>query len=159
MYSGHQSCLCVARLFAVNKLFGLLRTVLGRSRRVALPLVRNMAAVDATKVHQMDANAAPQAFTSPPNFTPDKTEIWEVAAEAIEATEIRWVFAIWNEQRGIRSMPSREDMSPRRLGRLLQNVSLVRVLAESHDYEFRIVGDVHVQVYGASGVRLKLSEV
>ena len=108
----------------------------------------------------MDANAAPGtdgALGIAPNR--ERTAIVAISTREIESSDLCAVFEIWNEQRGTRSMPARDDLLPRRLARWLSHISLVRVLTETNDYEFRIVGQAHVQVYGANSQGAKLSQV
>lgn len=56
-------------------------------------------------------------------------------------------------------MPSRCGFAPRAIGHLLAYVSLVRVLPEHDDYEFRIIGNAHVQAYGTYDQGKCLSDV
>lgn len=97
---------------------------------------------------------------------PDPTEELEVpefssgrilTIDQIESVILRQIADFWQRLRGARNMPSRTDLAPRDLGRLLRHVTLLRVL--DGDYEFRIVGDVQVQAYGENFRNLRLSEV
>jgi len=56
-------------------------------------------------------------------------------------------------------MPPRERLSLRELGSALKHISLARVLVEGADYEFRIIGDAHVQAYGTSYQNRRVSDV
>ncbi|HEY4124701.1 MAG TPA: PAS domain-containing protein [Rhizomicrobium sp.] len=51
----------------------------------------------------------------------------------------------WNQLRGARRFPSREDTSPRELSPFLRNIALVRVIHGSAEFEFRILGDAIMQ--------------
>jgi hypothetical protein len=56
-------------------------------------------------------------------------------------------------------MPSRNDLVPRAIGRYLRTVNLIRVLQLERDYEFRVVGDAHVEAYGRRIQGRLLSEI
>lgn len=88
---------------------------------------------------------------------PEKTEMAEILPAAFDSPQLHEIYAIWNEQRGTRAMPERNDMLPRPLGRLLRYISLVKFLSETGDYEFRIIGDEHVQAYGLNAQGTKFS--
>ncbi|MEJ1970805.1 MAG: PAS domain-containing protein [Rhizomicrobium sp.] len=96
---------------------------------------------------------------APIQIVPEKTPIAEIRPGELESPDLRAIYAIWCENRGGRSMPQREEVMPRPLGRLVRNVSLVKVLADAADYEFRVIGDVHVQAYGANAQGLKFSDL
>jgi hypothetical protein len=66
----------------------------------------------------------------------------------LRTQEMTEVLAIWHAHRRDREMPSRDDIVPRAMGRYLRNVTLVRLLELEQDYEFRVVGDAHVEAYG-----------
>jgi hypothetical protein len=83
----------------------------------------------------------------------------EIRPDEFESPDVRDVYAVWNERRGIHAMPTRAQVLPRPLGRLLRNVSLVKVLDGGSDYEFRIIGDAHVEAYGTNAQGTKFSDV
>lgn len=45
-------------------------------------------------------------------------------------------------------MPRREDMTPRDFAGLLRNAALLKVVDNGQDFEFRIVGDAHIEAHG-----------
>ena len=90
---------------------------------------------------------------------PEKSSIAIVSPDALGSDVLQGLLAIWNERRAERLMPARSDFSPRAIGQLLKYVSLVRVMSGGDDYEFRIIGDVHVQAYGTRHQGKCLSEV
>jgi hypothetical protein len=90
---------------------------------------------------------------------PEKTAIVRARPDEFESPEIRGVFAMWNERRGERPMPTREEVLPRPLAKYLRNVSLVRALVETQDYEMRIIGDAHAEAYGWNGQGMRLSQL
>lgn len=52
----------------------------------------------------------------------------------------RDAFAYWDSKRGIRSMPSRRDIDPVEIPRLLPYVMLVDVLRDPLDFRYRLIG-------------------
>jgi hypothetical protein len=54
--------------------------------------------------------------------------------------------ALWHELRGERRIPSRQQFSPRVLGNLLRHTILIKVLAESPEFQVRIMGDAILAV-------------
>lgn len=56
----------------------------------------------------------------------------------------------WRALRVGRRYPSRHDVTPRGLGALLRNTTLLRVVDGGRDYEYRIVGDAYVMAHGVS---------
>ncbi|HTP76726.1 MAG TPA: PAS domain-containing protein [Rhizomicrobium sp.] len=97
--------------------------------------------------------------TSPSELkrTPDKSSVSAIALSEMEARELLDIYAVWNERRGGRRMPARADVLPAPMGRNIKNVSLISVLGD--DYEFRIIGEAHIQAYGARHQGKRLSEV
>lgn len=90
---------------------------------------------------------------------PESTRIVEITPEQLQSHEVSAIYAIWQERRGSRPMPAREDMLPRPLGKLLRYISLTRFIPETGDYEVRIVGDAHVEAYGRNSPGERLSTV
>jgi hypothetical protein len=103
--------------------------------------------------------AAPLAKNKTTKTIPDKTVIVPTAPAQFESPEIHGVYRIWAEKRGERAMPTREELLPRPLARYLRNISLVRVIPETQDYEMRIIGDAHAEAYGWTSQGLKLSRM
>lgn len=64
----------------------------------------------------------------------------------------------WRERAAGRKFPSRSDVTPRGLGGLLRNTTLLRVIDGGKDYEYRIVGDAYVMAHGVSFQGRKWSE-
>ena len=98
---------------------------------------------------------APEAASA----RPDKTRIVEITPAELESPEVRAIFAIWEERRGRRPMPTREEIVPKPLGKLLRYISLTRFVPEDGDYEVRIIGDAHVEAYGRNSPGERLSAV
>ncbi|HEY8696108.1 MAG TPA: hypothetical protein VIM02_00700 [Rhizomicrobium sp.] len=75
----------------------------------------------------------------------------------VETNEVRRVIKAWRHWCGFSSLPPSDRLMPRDLGPALGHVSVARVRGE--DYEFMIIGDVHVRAYGHSFQGRMLSEV
>jgi len=75
----------------------------------------------------------------------EKSSIVPMSLSDIESPEVRSIERAWQKWRGFHAMPARESLVPRDLGRFMANVSLVRVLDDGDDYEFRIIGDAHLR--------------
>jgi len=56
--------------------------------------------------------------------------------------------ALWNKRRGPRAFPSRTEIVPKSIASILRNVMLIGIVEDQSDFEFRIVGDAAVVVYG-----------
>lgn len=88
-----------------------------------------------------------------------KSSVEVIALEEIESPEIQTAIAAWRKWCGFHAMPPRERLSMRDLGSSAANISLARVLDGGDDYEFRIIGDAHVQAYGTSYQNRRVSDV
>lgn len=58
------------------------------------------------------------------------------------------LYALWNEKRGARRFPAKREIAPRDIKPFLKDATLLRVLDDGQDFEYRIVGDAHVQAFG-----------
>jgi hypothetical protein len=82
-----------------------------------------------------------------------------IGLDTVESMTLRQIADHWNELRGYRLFPSRNDFRPVNLKKLLRHVSLLRVIDGGADYQFRVMGDVHVQAYGENFSNLMLSDM
>jgi len=82
-----------------------------------------------------------------------------IALEAVESPILLHGVAYWRKLKGERSYPSRQEMTPRDLAPLLRNVVLIKLIDGGADYEYRIVGDAHVQSHGFSMQGQRVSDV
>jgi hypothetical protein len=89
----------------------------------------------------------------------DKSSVEAIALADIESEQVQAIVAAWQRLRGMHAMPKRDALSPRDLGHAAAHISLARVIADSDDYEFRIIGDAHVQAYGTSYQGRNVSDV
>lgn len=85
-------------------------------------------------------------------FTPDTArEIGQkIAIDSTESPLLRQAVSIWNDKRGAKAFPTREQMRPQHMKAFLRNVSLFRVRDGGADFEWRVMGDAAVQAYGRS---------
>ena len=59
------------------------------------------------------------------------------------------VFAVWKKFSGdYNDVPARDDVLPKPVASFMRHISLLRWIPEYDDYEFRFIGDAHVQAYG-----------
>jgi hypothetical protein len=89
--------------------------------------------------------------------TPEQSSVAAIAPSDLEAPELLEIFAVWNSRRGARLMPARTDVLPAPMRRHIRNVSLLSVL--DGDYEFRVIGEAHIQAYGARHQGKRMSEL
>ena len=61
---------------------------------------------------------------------------------------VRDALMLWHAKKGSRPFPSRGEMVPKPIASILRNVMLISILEGERDFEFRIVGDAAVVVYG-----------
>jgi len=82
-----------------------------------------------------------------------------VSLDTVESPILRQGIDYWRRLRGERRYPSRQDLMPRDLAPLLRHIVLIRLLEGGADYEYRIVGDAHVQSHGFSMQGQRLSGI
>ncbi len=68
--------------------------------------------------------------------------------DRIESNTLRQLFLYWDERRGPRRAPPRDDIDPAGMFGFLPNVFLIDVEAEPRRYRARLMGTVLVQWYG-----------
>lgn len=82
-----------------------------------------------------------------------------IALDQLQRPIVRRGLEYWRKLKGDRDYPAREHVVPRDIGRLLPNLSLLRLIDGGADYEFRIVGDAHVRSHGVAAQGLRVSDV
>jgi hypothetical protein len=95
----------------------------------------------------------------PPEPPREKSSAEIIALGDIESPVVHAVVAAWRKWRGLHAMPSRDRLVMRDLGPAAAHISLARVTEDEQDYEFRIIGDAHVQAYGTSYQHMHVSDV
>jgi hypothetical protein len=98
-------------------------------------------------------------FAATAGVSSDASSVEVIALCDIESPILQKIVTAWHNWRGPLAMPPRERLSLRELGSALKYVSLARVLDEGGDYEFRTIGDAHVQAYGTSYQNRRVSDV
>jgi hypothetical protein len=68
--------------------------------------------------------------------------------DRIRSDILRQLFQYWDEKRGGRRAPSREDIDPAGMVEALPNVFLIDVVAEPRRYRVRLMGTELVECYG-----------
>jgi hypothetical protein len=82
-----------------------------------------------------------------------------VSPETLNSAPVSAAWRYWNALRGTRPFPARGELVPREMASFLRNIVLVRVIDGGKDYEYRIVGDAHVQAHGFDFRHLRLTQV
>jgi hypothetical protein len=85
-----------------------------------------------------------------PIVTPRVSSVSRIAAQDLSSHVISGIFAVWKSHAGDRDMPTRDHVLPKPMAAYMRHISLLRWLPEDDDYEFRFVGDAHVQAYAAA---------
>lgn len=82
-----------------------------------------------------------------------------IPLEEISSPLVLTAVKLWEEQRGNRKFPSRNDLSPRALSAYLRNIMLYRLIGTGEDFEVRVMGDAAVYAYGTCYQGMRMSEV
>src|SRR5262245_57679551 len=82
-----------------------------------------------------------------------------IAVEDLRAPIVKSVYAYWQTLKGDRQFPSRQQITPRDMAKLLRNIVLLRVIGESEDFEYRVAGDAHTEAHHYSFSNLRISQV
>jgi hypothetical protein len=91
--------------------------------------------------------------------TPDASSIEIVAAGALDSGPVSAGVQYWSALKGARPFPSRNELVPGKMAKFLRNIVLVRVIDDGADYEYRVVGDAHVQAQGFNFRHMRLKEI
>jgi len=83
--------------------------------------------------------------TAPPAGT-ERIRGDEIEPDDVRDGRLREGLTLWTALRGQRLFPSRAQMSPRALGRLLPNTMLVKVLDSGREFQVWLIGDAIVMV-------------
>jgi hypothetical protein len=104
----------------------------------------------------MPATALRQS--NPEESVPERSSVVPIAFADIESERVRAVYEAWLRWRGARPMPTRNEISLRDLGNAAANISLVHAMPQQSDYEFRVIGDAHIQAYGVNFQGRRMSD-
>ncbi|HEX2592067.1 MAG TPA: hypothetical protein VHL34_11265 [Rhizomicrobium sp.] len=98
-------------------------------------------------------------FRADREFEHTGTSVEMIPISEVESSAVQRAVATWKKWRGMHAMPSRDKISLRDLGPATRHVSLARVVDDGADYEFRVIGDAHVQAYGTNYQNKRISDV
>jgi hypothetical protein len=104
-------------------------------------------------------SAQAKSFVSRAADTPESSSIEIVSPETLDSEPVRAGVAYWNGLRGERPFAARHELVPAGMAKFLRNIALVRVLDGGADYEYRVVGDAHVQAQGFNFRHKRLKEI
>lgn len=93
------------------------------------------------------------------NFLPQGREFTFIEPCELEESVTRRAYALWQELRGSRPHPRREELTMRDIYKLAPHLSLVRVINNGEDFEHRIVGDAIVRAFDVGLQNRLFSEV
>ncbi|MGD0192196.1 MAG: PAS domain-containing protein [Rhizomicrobium sp.] len=82
-----------------------------------------------------------------------------IALDDVAAPAVRRTIQLWRDLCAGRQFPSWTDIRPREFKSVLRHLFVARVVGNCHDYESRIAGDAHVQVFNLPAWPKRLSDV
>ncbi len=71
-----------------------------------------------------------------------------IMLDRIQSDVLRQLFQYWDEKRGDRRAPSRDDIDPAEMLKVLPNVCLIDIEADPRRYRVRLMGTELVKWYG-----------
>jgi hypothetical protein len=86
-------------------------------------------------------------------------EIAEIDPAQVSGGPLITGYGYWNALRGMRPHPRRDELNPRHISGLLGYMTLVKVIGDGADFEYRIVGDVVVQAFHVPIQHRRFSEI
>lgn len=81
------------------------------------------------------------------------------ARPTIASPRLQTLYAYWNDRRAGRSMPSRADIDPVDIPRLLPNLLLIDVEPDTRRLKVRVAGTAVVEMYGSDYTGQYLDEI
>lgn len=90
---------------------------------------------------------------------PKESSVHIMPPHALDSEPVSFAVRHWETLRGSRRYPTRDEILPRDMAGVLRHVVLIRVLDVGDDFEYRIVGDAHVQAHGSNFVGMRLKEI
>ncbi|HEY3638992.1 MAG TPA: PAS domain-containing protein [Rhizomicrobium sp.] len=72
----------------------------------------------------------------------------QIGLDATESAILKHVLMLWQQKRGERPFPAREQLSPRDLAAALPHLTLCQVLDGGADFQLRIAGEEVLEAYG-----------
>lgn len=83
----------------------------------------------------------------------------EIEPDAATSDVVLEGYRYWRAQRGRRAFPSRIDIRPADIKRVLPNLILAKVLDDGRDFQFRIVGQSIAAAHGLNPINWRVSEL
>jgi hypothetical protein len=90
---------------------------------------------------------------------PAESSVHIVSPETLESGPVGNAVRYWHELRGEKCFPARANLSIRKMSSFLRNIVLLRVIDGGHDYEYRVVGDAHVQAHQLNFRQMRLKQI
>jgi hypothetical protein len=90
---------------------------------------------------------------------PKESSVHIVSPQVLDNEPVAFAVRHWDALRGARRYPTRDEVLPREIAGILRHIVLIRILDAGADFEYRIVGDAHVQAQGANFVGMRLKQL
>jgi len=90
---------------------------------------------------------------------PKESSVYIVPPHELDSEPVSFAVRHWYALRGPRRYPTRDEILPRDIAGVLRHIVLIRVLDAGADFEYRIVGDAHVQAHETNFVGMRLKEI
>ena len=90
---------------------------------------------------------------------PKESSVHMVPPHELDSEPVSSAIRHWDALRGDRCYPARDEVLPRDISSVLRHIVLIRVLDGGADFEYRIVGDAHVQAHEANFLGMRLKEI
>lgn len=82
-----------------------------------------------------------------------------VSRHVLDSPPVAFAVRHWDALRGMRRYPTRDELLPRDIAGILRHIVLIRILDSGADFEYRIVGDAHVQAHGSNFIGMRLKQI
>ncbi|MBS0274101.1 MAG: PAS domain-containing protein [Proteobacteria bacterium] len=90
---------------------------------------------------------------------PKESSVHIVPPHVLDSEPVSFAVRHWDILRGSRRYPTRDEIFPRDIAGVLRHIVLIRVLDAGDDFEYRIVGDAHVQAHESNFAGMRLKEI
>jgi len=99
------------------------------------------------------------SFAEFSGLLPERTDFECIPVGLVENAPARQALAIWNDLRGARRFPSRDELKLRDIAAIIQQMSLIAVIDGGRDFENRFVGDAVVRAHEVPIAHRRFSEI
>jgi hypothetical protein len=83
----------------------------------------------------------------------------EIALSAISSPMLCEGLRYWNAKRGVRAFPSRAEIQPAEMKKILPHIILAKTIDDGRDFEFRLAGQSVMSAHGFNPTGWKVSEL